>query len=40
MTILSLGIDVARWFGSLRDELTPAAVGDLHADLVIRMIAA
>jgi AcrR family transcriptional regulator len=40
VTILSLGIDVARWFGSLSDELTPVQVGVLPADLVLRMIAA
>jgi AcrR family transcriptional regulator len=40
VTILSLGIDVARWFGSASDGLTPAELGDLHAELVIRMIAA
>jgi AcrR family transcriptional regulator len=39
VTILSLGIDVARWFGSASDGLTPAVLGDLHADLVLRMIA-
>jgi hypothetical protein len=40
VTILSLGIDVARWFGSAGAELTPPEIGALHADLVLRMLAA
>jgi hypothetical protein len=40
VTILSLGIDVARWYGSASDRSTPEQVGNLHADLVTRMISA
>src|SRR3954447_10037879 len=38
VTVLSLGIDVARWYGSASERLTPAEVGELHAGLVTRMI--
>jgi hypothetical protein len=35
--ILSMGIDVSRWF-SPRGRLSADVLGDLHADLVLRMV--
>lgn len=35
--ILSLGIDVARWY-SPKDRREPSAIGELYADLVLRML--
>ncbi|KIF70566.1 TetR family transcriptional regulator [Streptomyces sp. AcH 505] len=39
LAVLSLCIDVARWFNS-RGHRTPDEVGALYADLVLRMVAA
>ncbi|MEW2488101.1 TetR/AcrR family transcriptional regulator [Streptomyces sp. NPDC048411] len=39
LAVLSLCIDVARWF-SAQGSRTPDEVGDLYADLVLRMVAA
>ncbi|MFE7704837.1 TetR/AcrR family transcriptional regulator [Streptomyces sp. NPDC057486] len=39
LAVLSLCIDVARWF-SAQGSRTPGEVGDLYADLVLRMVAA
>ncbi|MEV7232783.1 TetR/AcrR family transcriptional regulator [Streptomyces sp. NPDC051020] len=39
LAVLSLCIDVARWF-SAQGSRTPDKVGDLYADLVLRMVAA
>ena len=39
VAILSLGIDVARWYGAVSDRMTPDELGSLYADLVARMIA-
>ncbi|MFE2042765.1 TetR/AcrR family transcriptional regulator [Streptomyces sp. NPDC059477] len=39
LAVLSLCIDVARWF-STRGPWTPAEVGTLYADLVLRMVGA
>ncbi|MEV0491536.1 TetR/AcrR family transcriptional regulator [Streptomyces atratus] len=38
LAVLSLCIDVARWF-SAQGSRTPDEVGDLYADLVLRMVA-
>jgi AcrR family transcriptional regulator len=37
--ILSLGVDVARWYDPAGPD-TPAAIGDLYADLAARMLGA
>ena len=37
LAILSLCIDVARWYGAT-SRRSPAAIGDLYADLVLRMV--
>ncbi|MEV6160981.1 TetR/AcrR family transcriptional regulator [Streptomyces sp. NPDC052052] len=39
LAVLSLCIDVARWFNG-RGSRTPDEVGELYADLVLRMVAA
>ena len=39
VAILSLGIDVARWYGAVSDRMTPIDVGALYGSLVTRMIA-
>jgi AcrR family transcriptional regulator len=39
VAILSLGIDVARWYGAVSDRMTPDELGALYADLVTRMLA-
>src|SRR5262245_18600758 len=39
VAILSLGIDVARWYGAVSDRMTPGQLGELYADLVARMLA-
>ncbi|GAA1291298.1 TetR/AcrR family transcriptional regulator [Saccharothrix xinjiangensis] len=39
LAVLSLCIDVARWFQPDRGR-TPAEIGDLYADLVLRMVGA
>lgn len=39
LAVLSLCIDVARWFNA-QGSRTPDEVGDLYADLVLRMVAA
>ncbi|MFF2329335.1 MULTISPECIES: TetR/AcrR family transcriptional regulator [unclassified Streptomyces] len=39
LAVLSLCIDVARWFNA-RGSRTPDEVGELYADLVLRMVAA
>ncbi|MFH8618524.1 TetR/AcrR family transcriptional regulator [Streptomyces sp. NPDC017979] len=39
LAVLSLCIDVARWF-NVRGTRTPEEVGDLYADLVLRMVSA
>ncbi|GLF96189.1 TetR/AcrR family transcriptional regulator [Streptomyces yaizuensis] len=39
LAVLSLCIDVARWF-NVRGRRTPEEVGELYADLVLRMVAA
>ncbi|WP_415366430.1 TetR/AcrR family transcriptional regulator [Saccharothrix sp. BKS2] len=39
LAVLSLCIDVARWFHPDRGR-TPAQIGDLYADLVLRMVGA
>jgi AcrR family transcriptional regulator len=36
--VLSMGIDVSRWF-SRRGRLTAEQLGELHADMVLRMVA-
>jgi AcrR family transcriptional regulator len=38
LAILSLGIDLARWYHASADHKTSAEVGELYADLVARMI--
>ncbi len=38
MAILSLGIDVARWHGALRDRLDDEELGRFYAGLVERML--
>jgi AcrR family transcriptional regulator len=40
IAILSLGIDVARWYGSVADRMSAEDVGELHRNLVLRMIGA
>ena len=41
LAVLSLSIDVARWFDSTRRQSpTPAALGTLYADLALRMVTA
>jgi hypothetical protein len=37
MSILSLGIDVSRWYKPGK-QLTPDDIGEHHADLVLRMV--
>ncbi|MEV1050595.1 TetR/AcrR family transcriptional regulator [Streptomyces sp. NPDC049887] len=39
LAVLSLCIDVARWF-NVRGRRTPEEVGELYADLVLRMVSA
>lgn len=39
LAVLSLCVDVARWF-SAEGARTPEEVGDLYADLVLRMVGA
>lgn len=39
LAVLSLCIDVARWFNT-GGTRTPEEVGDLYADLVLRMVSA
>jgi AcrR family transcriptional regulator len=39
IAILSLGIDVARWYGAVSDRMTPEQIGELYGDLVMRMLA-
>ncbi|MCX4510022.1 MULTISPECIES: TetR/AcrR family transcriptional regulator [Streptomyces] len=39
LAVLSLCIDVARWF-NVRGHRTPEEVGELYADLVLRMVSA
>ncbi|MEO3975399.1 TetR/AcrR family transcriptional regulator [Streptomyces sp. CAU 1734] len=39
LAVLSLCIDVARWF-NIRGHRTPEEVGELYADLVLRMVSA
>jgi AcrR family transcriptional regulator len=39
LAILSLGIDVARWYGAAGDRMTPEGLAAHYADLVARMIA-
>ena len=39
LAVLSLCIDVARWFNA-QGSRTPDEVGALYADLVLRMVAA
>jgi AcrR family transcriptional regulator len=38
LAILSLGIDVARWYGAVSDRTTPSELGALYAQLVTRML--
>jgi AcrR family transcriptional regulator len=38
VAILSLGVDVARWYGAVSDRMTPDELASLYADLVTRMI--
>ncbi len=38
LAVMSLCIDVARWFGAERRRRSPEAVGELYADLVLRMV--
>ena len=38
VAILSLGIDVARWYGSMREQMSADDVGALHRTLVMRML--
>jgi AcrR family transcriptional regulator len=39
VAILSLGIDVARWYGAVSDRMTPDELGTLYSGLVSRMLA-
>jgi AcrR family transcriptional regulator len=38
VAILSLGIDVARWYGAVSDRMTPQGLAAHYADLVSRML--
>jgi hypothetical protein len=38
VAILSLGIDVARWYGAVSDRMTHDQLGALYANLVSRML--
>ena len=40
VAILSLGIDVARWYGAMSDQMSAEDVGELHRTLVMRMLGA
>ena len=40
VAILSLGIDVARWYGAMSDQISPDDVAELHRALVMRMLGA
>ena len=37
LAVLSLGIDVARWYRPNRPE-TPEGVGEFYAEIVLRMV--
>jgi AcrR family transcriptional regulator len=40
VAILSLGIDVARWYGAMSDQMSADDVAELHRTLVMRMLGA
>jgi AcrR family transcriptional regulator len=38
LAVMSLCVDVARWFGAEHRRRSPAAIGALYADLVLRLV--